>query len=332
MKKVLSLALLLVACSSGAPKGNSPDEKVTLLNASFDASRELFRDVNEAFVRNYEQRTGRKVEIKMSHAGSGKQARAVIDGLEADVVTLALAQDVDEIVRRSGAVRPGWRDRSPYGGSPFTSTVVFVVRKGNPKGIRDWPDLVKPGVEVIATNPKTGGGARWSYLAAWGAAKARLGSDEQARAWVEELYGKHVPIFDSGARGSSNTFGQRGIGDVLLSWESEAFMLARELPDAGFETVVPSTSIVAEPAVAVVDRVVDRRGTREVAEAYVAFLATEEAQQIIARNGFRPRADVASPLPKVPLFTIDDTFGGWDRAQATHFADGATFDAITGKR
>ncbi len=303
----------------------------TLLNVSYDPTRELYQDFNAAFVKYWKAKTGKIVEIKQSHGGSGGQARAVVDGLDADVVTLALAYDVDAIAN-AGLIKPGWQARLPGNSTPYTSTIVFLVRKGNPKGIRDWGDLSKAGIQIITPNPKTSGGARWNYLAAWGYAK-RLpgGSDATARQFVTDLFRK-VPVLDSGARGSATTFVQREIGDVLLAWENEANLAVAETPGK-VEIVVPSTSILAEPPVAVVDTVVDRKGTRAVAEAYLQYLYSPEGQEIAAKWHYRPRdqtvaAKYANAFAKVKLFTIDEVFGGWQAAQKTHFADGGTFDQI----
>jgi sulfate transport system substrate-binding protein len=316
----------LQACRARA--GN----EITLLNASYDPTRELYEEIDAAFAMSWKGRNGQTVLVKQSHGGSGAQARAVVDGLEADVVTLALAYDVDAIAAR-GLIDPGWQTRLKDSSAPYTSTIVFLVRKGNPKGIRDWCDLVKPGVEVITPNPKTSGGARWNYLAAWAYALDRNRGDEgKAREFVQELY-RHVPVLDSGARGSTTTFVERGIGDVLLAWENEAFLAVNKLGRGELEIVAPSRSILAEPPVALVDRVVDRHGTRAVAEAYLQFLFTPEAQEIAARNFYRPRdpqvaARHAGTFPKIELVTVDGSFGGWKKAQATHFADGGVFDQI----
>ena len=324
------LAAVLLAVGAAAPAARAQD--TTILNVSYDPTRELYQAINASFIASYKQKTGRTVAINQSHGGSGKQARAVIDGLEADVVTLALAYDVDA-VQESGLILPGWQKRLPQNSSPYTSTVVFVVRKGNPKGIRDWPDLLKPGLAVITANPKTSGGARWNYLAAWGYAQRLPGGDEaKARAFVTELY-KRVPVLDSGARGSTTTFVQRGIGDVLLAWESEAILAVNELGRDKLEIVAPSVSILAEPPVAVVDKVVDKKGTRAVAQAYLEYLYTPEGQEIAARHFYRPRLAAvatryAGQFPKLELFTIDEGFGGWAKAQKTHFADGGVFDQI----
>jgi sulfate transport system substrate-binding protein len=303
----------------------------TLLNASYDPTRELYQDFNAAFVKYWKGKTGQTVEIRQSHGGSGGQARAVIDGLDADVVTLALAYDVDAVAQ-SGLTSGAWQKRLPQNSAPYTSTIVFLVRKGNPKGIKDWNDLTKPGVQIITPNPKTSGGARWNYLAAWGYALRQPGGDDaKARQFVTDIY-KRVPVLDSGARGATITFTQRGIGDVLLAWENEAYLALDE--SAGkLEIVVPSTSILAEPPVAVVDKVVDRRGTRAIAEAYLQYLYSPEGQEIAAKRHYRPRdpkvaAKYASSFAKVKLFNIDEAFGGWQKAQKIHFADGGVFDQI----
>jgi sulfate transport system substrate-binding protein len=306
---------------------------VKLLNVSYDPTRELYQDVNTAFGKQWQQKTGQAVTFSQSHGGSGKQARSVIDGLDADVVTLGLAYDIDAIAAQSGRLAKDWQKRLPDNSSPYTSTIVFVVRKGNPKAIRDWDDLTKPGTVVVAPNPKTSGGARWAYLAAWGYALQKPGGgDASAREFVRKLY-KNIPVLDSGARGSTTTFGQRGIGDVLVSWENEAYLLVNELGKDKFEIVNPSVSILAEPPVAVVDKNVDKHGTRAVAEAYLKFLYTDEGQEIAVKNHYRPRsatvaAKHAAAFPKIKLFTIDKVFGGWQKAQTTHFADGGTFDQI----
>ncbi len=302
-----------------------------LLNVSYDPTRELYQDFNLAFSQHWKTKTGQSIAIRQSHGGSGGQARAVIDGLEADVVTLALAYDIDAIAA-SGLIGQDWQKRLPQNSAPYTSTIVFLVRAGNPKGIRDWNDLTKPGVQIISPNPKTSGGARWNYLAAWGYALRQTGSSQAtARQFVADLF-KRVPVLDSGARGSTTTFVQRGIGDVLLAWENEAYLAIDEAPGK-LEIVTPSFSILAEPPVAVVDRVVDRKGTRAVAEAYLQFLYSPEGQEIAARRHYRPRdpgvaAKHASRFANVTLFTVDQMFGGWQRAQQTHFADGAVFDQI----
>jgi sulfate/thiosulfate-binding protein len=303
----------------------------TLLNVSYDPTRELYQEFNQAFARHWKAKTGERVTIRQSHGGSGKQARSVIDGLEADVVTLALAYDIDQI-QKAGRIKPNWQKRLPAGSTPYTSTIVFLVRKGNPKGIKDWDDLVKPGVSVITPNPKTSGGARWNYLAAWGYALKKWKSPAKAREFVGRLY-KNVPVLDSGARGSTTTFVQRGIGDVLLAWENEAFLAINELGKNRFQIVVPSVSILAEPPVSVVDKVVDKRGTRAVATAYLQFLYSKEGQRIAARHYYRPRNKAAAgasikQFPRITLFTINQVFGGWSKAQKTYFADGGVFDQI----
>lgn len=307
-------------------------QTVELLNVSYDPTRELYQEYNEAFARYWKEQTGDAVVIKQSHGGSGKQARAVIDGLEADVVTLALAYDIDAIAD-AGLLDQNWQQKLDHNSSPYTSTIVFLVRKGNPKGIKDWDDLVKPDISVITPNPKTSGGARWNYLAAWGFALKKYGGDEEkAKEFVRQLY-QNVPVLDSGARGATTTFVEREIGDVLLAWENEAFLAINELGKDKFEIVVPSVSILAEPPVAVVDQVVDQRGTREVAEAYLNFLYTEEGQEIAAKHYYRPRsqdvsAQYADLFPELELFTVDEVFGGWRKAQETHFSDGGLFDQI----
>jgi sulfate transport system substrate-binding protein len=306
---------------------------VTLLNVSYDPTRELYQAFNEAFAKFWKAKTGETVVIKQSHGGSGKQARAVIDGLQADVVTLALAYDVDALADRAKLIPKDWQARLPHNSAPYTSTIVFLVRKGNPKGIKDWDDLAKPGILVVTPNPKTSGGARWNYLAAWGYALKKYGNDEaKAKDFVARIY-KNVPVLDSGARGSTTTFVERGIGDVLIAWENEAYLGVKELGPDKVEVVIPSVSILAEPPVAIVDKVVDRHGTRKVAQAYLEYLYSPEGQEIAARNFYRPRLDAvatkfAKQFPKVSLFTVDDLFGGWQKAQATHFVDNAMFDQI----
>jgi len=321
----LAAALLTVLPARGA--GGS----VQLLNVSYDPTRELYDAVNRQFAKQWKAKTGQDVTVKQSHGGSGKQARAVIDGLEADVVTLALAYDVDAVAK-AGLLDAGWQKRLPSQSAPYTSTIVFLVRKGNPKGIHDWQDLARPGVQVITPNPKTSGGARWNYLAAWGAELRRTKDEAKARALVKAIY-KNVPVLDSGARGSTTTFVERGIGDVLLAWENEAILAVAKLGKDKFDIVAPPSSILAEPPVAVVDQVVNRRGTAAVAKAYLEFLYTPEGQEIAAQNFYRPRdpkvaARHAATFPKVELFTIDQVFGGWQKAQATHFADGGVFDQL----
>jgi len=348
-----TLAWLALAATPAAPPAATPAAapaatSATLLNVSYDPTRELYSDFNAGFVKYWKEKTGQDLKIEQSHGGSGKQARAVIDGLEADVVTLALAGDIDAIAK-AGLLPADWQKRLPSNSSPYTSTIVFVVRKGNPKAIKDWGDLVKPGVSVITPNPKTSGGARWNYLAAWGyALKQELGdlgkindpkaaaevakAQEAALAFVTAVY-KNVPVLDSGARGSTVTFAQRGLGDVLLAWENEAFLALKEFGEDKVEIVVPSLSILAEPPVTVVDKVVDRRGTRATAEAYLQYLYTPAGQEIAARNFYRPRLEEVAKkyekqFPKIALFTIDDVFGGWTKAQAAHFADKGVFDQI----
>ena len=305
---------------------------VTLLNVSYDPTRELYQDYNAAFAKQWKAKTGDNVTVKQSHGGSGKQARTVIDGLEADVVTLGLAYDIDAIAER-GYIGHDWQKRLQHNSSPYTSTIVFLVRKGNPKGIKDWGDLVKPGVSVITPNPKTSGGARWNYLAAWGyALKLPGGTDASARAYVGKLF-KNVPVLDSGARGATTTFVERGIGDVLLAWENEALLAIKELGPDKVEIVAPSVSILAEPPVALVDKVADKHGTRTVAQAYLQYLYSDEGQEIAAKNYYRPTAEktlkkYAAQYPKVKLFTINEVTGDWAKTQKTHFADGGLFDQI----
>ena len=319
---VLAIVMAGLAAGAGAQ---------TLLNVSYDPTRELYVDVNAAFIKYWSARTKQTVTIRQSHAGSGAQARSVIDGLQADVVTLALAYDVDAVAQ-SGLIAADWQKRLPHNSAPYTSTIVFLVRKGNPKGIKDWQDLIRPGVAVVTPNPKTSGGARWNYLAAWGYALRQAGgSDATARDFVSKLF-KNVPVLDSGARGATTTFVQRGIGDVLLAWENEAYLALEEAKDK-VQIVVPSVSILAEPPVAVVDKVVAKKGTKAVADAYLQFLYTPEAQEIAAKNHYRPRdekvaAKYANTFAKTTLFTIDQVFGGWQKAQKTHFADGGSFDQI----
>jgi sulfate/thiosulfate transport system substrate-binding protein len=325
VRTALAALAVLLALAANAPAQE-------LLNVSYDPTRELYQDVNAAFAARWKAKTGKDVTVQQSHGGSGKQARALIDGLEADVVTLALAYDIDAVAE-SGLLAKDWQKRLPQNSCPYTSTIVFLVRKGNPKGIKDWGDLVKPGVAVITPNPKTSGGARWNYLAAWAWALKQPGGNEQkAREFVARLF-KNVPVLDSGARGSTNTFVQRGIGDVLLAWENEAFLSIRELGPDKVDIVFPPFSILAEPPVAVVDQVVDKKGTRAVAQAYLEYLYTPEGQALAAKHYYRPRARAA--LAKAPvkfvdleLVTIDEAFGGWQKAQKTHFADGGVFDQI----
>ncbi len=303
-----------------------------LLNVSYDPTRELYKDYNEHFAAYYKAKTGDSVTIKQSHGGSGKQARAVVDGLQADVVTLALAGDVDALHDNGKLIPKDWQKRLPLNSAPYTSTIVFLVRAGNPKGIKDWDDLAKPGVAVITPNPKTSGGARWNYLAAWEYGKRQYGSDEKAKAYVQKLF-KNVPVLDTGARGATTTFVQRGIGDVFLSWENEAFLAQQEFGKDKFDIVVPSLSILAEPTVTVVDKVVDKKGTRAVAKAYLEYLYSDEGQDIAGKHFYRPtgekaKAKYASQFVDVELFTIDQAFGGWTKAQKEHFSDGGYFDQI----
>ena len=333
--RLLSLLLTVSPLLTGgcSKPSAAPGEPLTLLNVSYDPTRELYADLNAAFARQWEARHGTRLVIQQSHGGSGKQARAVIDGLEADVVTLALAYDIDMLHTRGNLLPADWQARLPEHSAPYTSTIVFVVRQGNPRGIRDWEDLVRPGVSVITPNPKTSGGARWNYLAAWGHALRKSGGDEaQARAFITALF-KNVPVLDSGARGATTTFAERGLGDVLLAWENEAHLLTEEVGRDKFEIIVPSESILAEPPVALVDRNVDRKGTRAVAEAYLRYLYSEEGQELAAKHHYRPRsAAVAAKSAKrfapVRLFTIDEVFGGWKQAQKQHFEDGGSFDEL----
>lgn len=307
-------------------------QSLQLLNVSYDPTRELYVDFNRAFATHWKARTGQDVAIRQSHGGSGKQARSIVDGLEADVATLALAGDTEALVKNGGWLRPDWQQRLPRNASPYTSTIVLVVRAGNPKGIRDWGDLARPGVSVITPNPKTSGGARWNYLAAWEFARRKYGGDAQAREFVARLYA-NVPVLDTGARGASITFAQRGQGDVFISWENEAHLLAKEF-GTRFDVIVPSVSILAEPAVAVVDKVVDRKGTRAVAEEYLKYLYSEEGQDIAGKHFYRPavsrkaQAKYAARFPRLDLFTIAQAFGGWEQATRVHFADGGSFDQI----
>ena len=337
------------AAAAAAPQAArvAPAQEVKLLNVSYDPTRELYEDLNEAFAEQYKSQTGKSVSIEQTHGGSSKQARAVIDGLKADVVTLALGWDVMAI-EKAGLIQGGWEKELPDNASPYTSTIVFIVRKGNPKGIKDWGDLAKPGVLVITPNPKTSGGARWNFLAAWGyaagvqglsggeaqtaAAKVATQDEAKAKAFIAALY-RNVPVLDTGARGATVTFAQKNVGDVLINWENEAYLAQQEFGEGKFDIVYPSVSILAEPPVAVVDKFVDERGTREAAEAYVKFLYTPEAQDVIGQLHYRPRSTEAlqkysSQLPPLPLFTIDETFGGWDKAQKHFFGDGGVFDQL----
>ena len=326
-----SLAALLTSAALGA----FAQKPLELLNVSYDPTRELYSHYNAAFAKHWKAKTGQDVTIKQSHGGSGKQARAVIDGLDADVVTLALAGDIDAIHKNGGWVPKDWQKRLPLASSPYTSTIVLVVRQGNPKGIKDWDDLIKPGVSVITPNPKTSGGARWNYLAAWEFAKRKFGSELKAKEFVAKLYA-NVPILDAGARGASITFAQRGQGDVFISWENEAYLLEKEFGNK-VDFVYPSLSVLAQPPVSIVDKNVDRKGTRAVAEEYLKFLYSEEAQDIVGKNFYRPtsakaQAQYAKQLPKLNLFTIDEAFGGWEKADKDHFADGGSFDQIYTKK
>jgi sulfate/thiosulfate-binding protein len=323
---------LSLAAAAAAAQGGP----VTLLNVSYDPTRELYVELNQAFAKYWRGKTGQEMVVRQSHGGSGKQARSVIDGLEADVVTLGLAGDIDALANNGGWVARDWQKRLPHNSAPYTSTIVLVVRQGNPKGIKDWDDLVKPGVSVITPNPKTSGGARWNYLAAWEFAKRKYGGDAKAKDFVAKLY-SNVPVLDTGARGASITFAQRGQGDVFISWENEAYLLEKEF-GSKVDVVYPSLSILAEPPVAVVDKVVDRKGTRAVAEEYLKYLYTEEGQEIAAKNFYRPavsrkaQAKYAQQFPKLNLFTIEQAFGGWSRADKEHFADGGSFDQIYSRK
>ncbi len=331
--RLIAAALLSLAATLATTFASSAHAaEASLLNVSYDPTRELYQDVNKNFAAQWKTQSGSELKIKQSHGGSGKQARAVIDGLAADVVTLALAYDIDEIAQR-GLIAKDWQKRLPHNSAPYTSTIVFLVRKGNPKGIKDWGDIAKPGVAVVTPNPKTSGGARWNHLAAWGYALKQPGGNEKtAQEFLAKVY-KNVPVLDSGARGATTTFVERGIGDVLLAWENEALLAIKELGPDKVEIVVPSVSILAEPPVAVVDKVVDRRGTRKAAEAYLNYLYSDEGQELAAKHYYRPTADkiakkYASQFPKVKLLTVDEVAGGWAKAQKTHFADGGIFDQI----
>jgi sulfate/thiosulfate transport system substrate-binding protein len=332
--RLVCRTLLSVALATAAGAALAKD--ISLLNVSYDPTRELYQDFNKAFAAHWKAKTGDNVIVKQSHGGSGKQARSVIDGLEADVVTLALAYDIDELASRGKLIPAGWQQRLKHNSAPYTSTIVFLVRKGNPKGIKDWDDLAKPSVAVITPNPKTSGGARWNYLAAWGYGLKKYGSEAKAQELVGKIYG-NVPVLDTGARGSTTTFVERGIGDVLLAWENEALLALKELGPDKFDIVAPSLSILAEPPVAMVDKVVDKRGTRAVAQAYLEYLYSPEGQELVGQNYYRPidekaAAKYAKQFPKVTLFTIDQLFGGWAKAQKTHFADGGVFDQIYTKK
>jgi sulfate/thiosulfate-binding protein len=340
MKPVSRSSLLIVTAAAaalalgvGTVARVSAAGPLTILNVSYDPTRELYDDYNAAFARYWKAKTGQTVTIEQSNGGSGKQARAVIDGLQADVVTLALAYDIDAIAQKAGLLPSGWQSRLPDNSTPYTSTIVFLVRKGNPKHVRDWNDLVKPGLSVVMPNPKTSGGARWNFLAAWAYALKRPGgSDAGARDFVSRLY-KNVPVLDSGARGSTTTFVERGIGDVLVGWENDALLAVHDLGPDKFQIVVPSMSILAEPPVAVVDKVADAKGTKAVAQAYLKYLYSPQGQEIVARHYFRPRLAAAAKkyaanFPKIRLVTVDQVFGGWQRAQTVYFADGGVFDQI----
>ena len=331
---LLGAAAATLGCNGSTSAENGKDARISLLNVSYDPTREFYAEFNQAFQKHWKSETGQAVAIEQSHGGAGKQARAVIDGLQADVVTLALAYDLDVISEKTQLFPSDWQSRLPHNSAPYTSTIVFLVRKGNPHEIQDWNDLVKPGIEVITPNPKTSGGARWNYLAAWGYALRQPGGDEaQARAFVTALF-RNVPVLDSGARGATTTFVQRGIGDVLLAWENEAFLAVNELGPDKFEMVVPSVSILAEPPVTVVDKNAQAHGTWEVAQAYLEYLYSPIGQRLAAKNYYRPvkpelvdEQDLAR-FPEVELFTIDEVFGGWQKAQQTHFNDGGVFDSI----
>ena len=337
-QREIFIALIAALAVSGSFQTAHAAKEVTLLNVSYDPTRELYQEFNAAFAKQWQQKTGQAIRISQSHGGSGKQARAVIDGLEADVVTLALAYDIDAIYEKSNLLSKDWQSRLPDNSAPYTSTIVLLVRKGNPKNIKDWADLIRPGISVVTPNPKTSGGARWNYLAAWGyalkqyKADANQSADQRAKEYVTKLF-KNVPVLDSGARGALTTFVHRGIGDVLLAWENEAFLAVNELGKDRFEIVMPSMSILAEPPVAVVDKVADRRGTRAVAQAYLEYLYSQEGQEIAAKHYYRPRSKTvaekyAGRFTKTNLFTIDEVFGSWQKAQKTHFADGGVFDQI----
>ncbi len=317
------LASLIISSNASADR--------VLLNVSYDPTRELYQEFNASFIKQWQAKTGEKVAVRQSHGGSGKQARSVIDGLEADVVTLALANDINAIAEKAKLLPEDWQKRLARNSTPYTSTIIFLVRKGNPKGVKDWNDLARPGVSVVTPNPKTSGGAQWNYLAAWEYGKRNFG-EARAKEFVADIY-KNVPVLDSGARGSTTTFVERGVGDVFISWENEAFLAIKEYGPGKFEMVVPSLSILAEPPVAIVDKVVDKRGTRDLAEAYLQYLYSEEGQEIAAKNFYRPSnqkvaAKYAKQFPAMTLFRIDEAFGGWKNAHKTHFSDGGTFDQI----
>lgn len=331
-----SLTLALSAPAVWAQQATPTAQAVTLLNVSYDPTRELYADYNQAFAKHWKAKTGQVVTVKQSHGGSGKQARSIIDGIDADVATLALAGDIDALVQHGGHLAANWQQRLPHGSAPYTSTIVFLVRKGNPKGVKDWDDLVRPDIKIITPNPKTSGGARWNYLAAWAFAERQYGSAEKARDFVRQLY-RNVPVLDSGARGSTITFVQRGVGDVLLAWENEAFLALKEFGPNKVEIVVPSLSILAQPSVAVLDKVVDKKGTRTVAQAYLQHLYSPEGQRIAAKHHYRPtdaqvQVEFADRFPRLELLTIDQAFGGWGKASQAHFVDGASFDQIYANR
>ena len=331
-----SLTLALSAPAAWAQQATPTAQAVTLLNVSYDPTRELYADYNRVFAKHWKDKTGQVVTVKQSHGGSGKQARSIIDGIDAAVATLALAGDIDALVQHGGHLAANWQQRLPHGSAPYTSTIVFLVRKGNPKGVKDWDDLVRPDMKVITPNPKTSGGARWNYLAAWAFAERQYGSAEKARDFVRQLY-RNVPVLDSGARGSTITFVQRGVGDVLLAWENEAFLALKEFGPNKVEIVVPSLSILAQPSVAVLDKVVDKKGTRTVAQAYLQHLYSPEGQRIAAKHHYRPtdpqvQAEFADRFPRLELLTIDQAFGGWGKASQAHFVDGASFDQIYANR
>src|SRR5574344_578492 len=336
--KIPAVAALLASLTLAAPAAwaQAAPQAVTLLNVSYDPTRELYADYNQVFAKHWKDKTGQDVTVKQSHGGSGKQAHSIIDGIDADVATLALAGDIDALVQNGGHLSPDWEKRLPRDSAPYTSTIVFLVKKGNPKGLKDWDDLVRPDVKVITPNPKTSGGARWNYLAAWAFAERKYGGADQARDFVRKLY-QNVPVLDTGARGSTITFVQRGVGDVLLAWENEAFLALKEFGTDKFEIAVPSVSILAQPSVAVLDKVVDKKGTRTVAQAYLQHLYSPEGQRIAAKHHYRPtdpqvQAEFADRFPRLELLTIDQAFGGWGKASQAHFVDGASFDQIYANR
>jgi sulfate transport system substrate-binding protein len=330
--KCLKFFILLLLVVSGFTNVGAADNGISLLNVSYDPTRELFKEFNQAFAGHWKEETGQDVTVNVSNGGSGKQARAVIDGLESDVVTLALSNDIDAISSKSGLLPKDWQTRLPYNSSPYTSTIVFVVRKGNPKNITDWDDLVKPGVSLVTPNPKTGGASRWAFLAAWGYALDKYGLEDKAREFVTKFY-KNVAVLDSGSRGSTTTFAQRGIGDVLVTWENEAHLTLKEFGEDNYQIVIPSISILAEPSVAWVDANNKKHGTEKISQDYLKWLYSKEGQEIIARNFYRPRdkkllAEYKDQFPKIKLFTINQVFGGWRKAQAAYFDDGGVFDQI----